>query len=302
MKSGWKPTLAALKPTDAKSLAKYRQIVGGAVDVLVGRGLPPAGAVQFESIRQREVGNYLEIAGLVSNKPQGEEVPVVFLNPKKWNRRVVIWVHEKGKEGLFGSDGSPIPEARRLLDAGVAVVGADLLDQGEFLVDGKELTTARRVDNPRESAAFTYGYNSPLFSQRAHDILSLIAYWRHQTDNKPVRIDLVALDGAGPWAAAALAQAGSAVDRAAIDTAGFRFQKLKSIRDLNFLPGAVKYGDLPAMLALATPVELWLTGEGAAAPELVAAAYKAAGAAGKLHATEVPADKKADKAVAWLLK
>ena len=36
-----------------------------------------------------------------------------------------------------------------------------------------------------------------------------------------------------------------------IDTRGFRFRQLKSFRDPAFLPGAVKYGDLPALLALA---------------------------------------------------
>jgi len=294
--------MAALKPTDAASARKFREVVGGGIDVLVGRGLPLAGAVTFEQVRQRELGNHQELAGLVSYKAQGEELPVVVLQPKKWNRQVVIWIHEDGKNGLYSSDGSPSAEVRRLLDAGTAVVGADLFEQGEFLADGKPRTVARRVDNPREFAGYTYGYNSTVFAQRAQDILSLVSYWRNRPENKAEKVQLVALEGAGPWAAAALAQAGSAVDRAAIDTAGFRFAKLKSLGDMNFLPGAVKYGDVPGMLAVAAPVELWLAGEGAQAPELVQAAYKAAGAAAKLHTMEVPGDKKAEKAVAWLLK
>ena len=36
----------------------------------------------------------------------------------------------------------------------------------------------------------------------------------------------------------------------------------RSIGDLNFLPGGAKYGDLPGMLALGAPGELWLAGEG----------------------------------------
>ena len=81
-----------------------------------------------------------------------------------------------------------------------------------------------------------------------------------------------------------------------------RFARLKSIGDLNLLPGAVKYGDLPALLALAAPTELWITGEGAATPAVVTAAYSAAKASGKLHGYQVPAGAKADQAIGWSLK
>ena len=35
-----------------------------------------------------------------------------------------------------------------------------------------------------------------------------------------------------------------------IDDLTFRFANLKSYRDPDFLPGAVKYGDLPALLKI----------------------------------------------------
>jgi hypothetical protein len=60
-----------------------------------------------------------------------------------------------------------------------------------------------------------------------------------------------------------------------VDTRGFRFASLKSYRAPDFLPGALKYGDLPAILALSAPQPLWLVGEGKL-PEAVAAAYAAA--------------------------
>ena len=40
-------------------------------------------------------------------------------------------------ERMFAEDGSPRQEIGRLLAAGVSVVGADLLYQGEFLADGQ---------------------------------------------------------------------------------------------------------------------------------------------------------------------
>ena len=77
--------------------------------------------------------------------------------------------------------------------------------------------------------------------------------------------------------AAAKAQAGDAVDSVAVDTLGFRFSQLTRYRDPMFLPGSVKYGDLPALLALCAPEPLWLAGENGEIPDVTAAAYGAAG-------------------------
>jgi hypothetical protein len=48
------------------------------------------------------------------------------------------------------------------------------------------------------------------------------------------------LQGAGYWQVCPRAQAGGAIDGAAIDTAGFRFAKLTSINDRDLLPGLSK--------------------------------------------------------------
>ena len=61
--------------------------------------------------------------------------------------------------------------------------------------------------------------------------------------------------------AAALARCDGVVNRAALDTRGFRFGKLTDYRDASFLPGGAKYGDLPGMLSLAAPTKLWLGGK-----------------------------------------
>ena len=74
------------------------------------------------------------------------------------------------------------------------------------------------------------------------------------------------------------AQAGAAVVLAVIDTAGFRFAKLTEVDDPDFLPGGAKYFDLPGMLALSAPHALRVDGEGPELPDVVRAAYRAAGA------------------------
>jgi hypothetical protein len=78
---------------------------------------------------------------------------------------------------------------------------------------------------------------------------------------KEVELILVGTGGAGPIAATAGAIAGDAVQQVIIDTQGFRFASITSYLDPNFFPGAIKYGDLPAILALNAPRPLILIGE-----------------------------------------
>jgi dienelactone hydrolase len=301
MDAASKKQIAGLTPSDSASLAKYRQVIGGAVDIMVGRGLPPAGAIGQKKLTEVDRGSYLEYTFLVNNKQHGEQLPVVFLFPKKWNREVVIWIHEDGKNGLFNKDGSPKPEVNKLLEGGMTVVAADLLYQGEFLTGGKPLDHMRRVGNPREYAGYTLGYNHSLFAQRTHDILTLISHVKHHKD-KSDKLHLIGLGAAGAWVAAARAQAGGAVDRAAIDITGVDFSKMTDVRDVNLLPGAIKYGGLPAMLSLGAPHETWIASPEPRGPKLTRAAYQASGKADALTAHAGPKETRAAIAVEWLLK
>ncbi len=271
--------IANLEPAGAKSLAEYRKVIGGAFDILIGRGLPAPGDIKRETIGERKRDGHVALTVRVRNAAQGEELLVLRLHPTDppWNKQLVIWIDGQGKGGLHGENGLPRPEIQRLLDAGASVLSASLLYQGDFAADGKKLEQARVVDNPREFAGYTFGYNHALFAQRAHDILTLVAYAQN-SEFAPEKIHLVGVNGAAPWAAAARAQCGKAIARLAIDTQGFRFAEITSYRDLDFLPGAVKYGDLPGLLALSAPHPLWLAGEGGALPSVVSSAYQSAGA------------------------
>ena len=295
--------MAALSPKDEKSLGQFRRVVGAAFDVMIGRRVENVGAVEWELKDKAEKGTYLQMAGLVTARDKGEQLPALFLHPRdNWNKQVVIWVHEKGKAGLLGDDGTPVPAVDKLLKAGFSVASADLLYQGEFLTESQQGGDARVVGygdgkQPWQKAAvYTFGYNRPLFAQRVHDVLTMVRLV--QTDEHDAeKVHLVGLGPvAGPIAAAARAQAAGAVDKAAIDTGGFRFASLTKFGDPMFLPGAVKYGDLPALLALGAPGTLWLAGEPGGAKD-VAAAYGAAGKADALALPGGPAD--ALSAAAW---
>jgi hypothetical protein len=50
------------------------------------------------------------------------------------------------------------------------------------------------------------------------------------------------------------------------------------MEDAAFLPGSVKYGDLPAMLGVLAPRPVWVAGETARTLAMTAGIYRAAGA------------------------
>ncbi|HRZ91623.1 MAG TPA: acetylxylan esterase [Candidatus Paceibacterota bacterium] len=263
------------------------QWIAPAADVVFGRTLESAGRIEWQPVQSSEWtlessgGGSLQIleeTGLLHNRTHEEALPGIRLEPESGASRTVLWLSQKGKAGLYADAESPSAAARwpapirRLLASGCAVVGVDLLYQGEFLTNGVPLERAPKVKNPRAAAAYTHGYNPSLFARRTHDVLSVLQAVR-QLQERPVMI--VALDESSRWAAAAFAQAGPQIARAALDTRGFRFQKIQSIDDVDLLPGGAKYGDLPGWLALgiqrapadAARPRLWLAGEPAAAPE-----------------------------------
>ena len=295
--------IEALAPKDEASLEAYRRIVGGAVKTMVGCDLPAYKSLETAHAQSLDHGSCRVSTFLLRYPQKGKELPVVRLEPKTWNHRTVIWVDRIGKQAIFAA-GAPREGVQKLLEHGYAVVAADLFGQGEF-AGGKAWTRQRMVGSreaqPAEAwgryAGFTFGYNRPLFAQRVDDLLTLAAY----ASEGKTAVDMIGLSGAGHWVAAARALAGKAIGRAAIDSAGFRFSRLNTVDDPDFLPGGAKYNDLPGMLALSAPCPLWLAGENGPEVSLVSAAYRAAGHANRL--TVCRKDTTAESAaVDWLLR
>jgi len=291
--------LGALLPRDKSSLERYQDMVGGAIRTLIGQGFPNSEDITNQRATTTSGDLCETVCGLLKNKQHGSQLPFVLLRPKEAKGRAVIWLSENGKSGLFQADGKPKSPIRRLLESGATVVGVDLLYQGEFLTDGKPITKTRRVENPREAAAYTFCYNHTLFARRVHDVLTTISFVRTQ-EPAVGQVDLVGIDGSGHWAAAARAVARGAVTKAAIDTAGFRFGEISYIHSPDFLPGGAKYHDLPGMLAVAAPESLWLAGERSEALDVVVAAYQASGHADSLIAFSGDQKDTADSVVSWL--
>ena len=289
--------------TSTQSIENLRQVVGGGIEVLIGRKSTDVGDVQWELKNKRDRGAFVEMTGLLKNEVLHEESPVTWLYPKKWNGKAVVWLDQNGKSGLFATDGSLKTAISTLVDSGATVLGIDLLFQGDFLKDGKPVTQTPTVANPREFAGYTHGYNHSLFAQRTHDVMTAVHFLRTARIGdhpSPTSVAVVGIGSVGPIAVAARAALGKAIDKAAIQTNGFRFAGLQDYRDVNFLPGGSKYLDIPGMLAVAPANPLWLSGEGVQ-PDLVSDVYKKT-ANSQLQVVTGDESGSESAVAAWLLK
>lgn len=278
-----------------------QEVIRPAAEVLIGRTFATAGEVQWKLADEQDHDTYTQQTGTLRNTSHGEQVSVLWLRPRQWDGRVVIWLDDAGKAAVCSDDGKVNPAVMELVRGGAAVLGADLFLQGD-----EPVTQTRVVDNPREFAGYTFGYNHALFAQRTHDVMSLVRFLRQAQAGPAPGAELKSLavagwGGAGPIVAAASGLAGDAIDRTVIDTQGFRFGQVREYRDPMFLPGGAKYLDLPGLIALQAPRPLWLAGE-EQTPEVITAAYRAAAQPDRLSAFRGDVKQQQAAASKWLLQ
>ncbi len=289
---------AALMPRDRKSLDEFRRVIGTALRVMVNDTLPEAAEVEVRAEPPSKSKGIQWGRGTLGRKGQGEQVQ--FLTAQRAGasgETVVIWVHPTGTSGVAQND-MLVPPAENILKSGAALLAVGPLLTG---LDGaaaeQPITKHQQGSN---YGGYTYGYNRSLLANRVHDILTAVAYARGPMKAK--RVHLVGFDKAGPWVVLARALCGDAVSRTAADLNGFRFESVKNARDEMMLPGALKYGGLPALAALCAPHELYLhntTGSGSRG-QLLTTAYRAAGALNRLQ--RQPERQTAETVIGWLLR
>ena len=266
-------------------------MIGTALRVMIHDDLPPS-----EDVEAKEVGDRQEHDGVISRryllgrKGAGEQVPAVGMCRANFNGTVVVWIDPAGKSSLF-KGGQLVPEAATILDGGAGIFAVDVFDVGELALNKPPAVDAT-------FAGYTFCYNKPLLAQRVHDILTAVAYVRGHEKTK--QVDLVGFGEAGPWALLARGLCGDAVARTAADVNGFRFEKVKTTDDPMMLPGALKYGGLSALSALAVPGEVFTYNQhGTGMGRWMRAVYEAAGAADKFAANDRAT---ALDSVKWLLR
>lgn len=195
-------------------------------------------------------------------------LPVTLLTPKSSDAKksVVLWVDGNGASHLFDENGGITSEVQSLLQAGHAVVSADLFLTGPknafHSLYSDRLKTRSPGHEPSsansEYTGFVYGYNRTPLAERVRDIQLITRALKSMSFEK---VSLLGSGKAGLWAALALASDPSLpVDQVIADLQGFRFENVKSSDDENMLPGALKYGDIEGILSLASPVQLNLSG------------------------------------------
>ncbi|MEO8350725.1 MAG: alpha/beta hydrolase family protein [Chthoniobacteraceae bacterium] len=180
-----------------------------------------------------------------------------------------------GSRSILDGD-APNSFCASLVAQGFEVWSADLWNQPSHPNNTMDGGKTPRVANPREAAAYTFGYNLSDVAEQVRDVRMIMRALSARNDGS--KLSVIALGAeVAPIAAAAAALDPGRLTALAVDTGGFRFQNIMNIRDPNFQPGGAKYGDLPGLLALGAPQKLFLIGEGPTGPDLVTAAYETAG-------------------------
>jgi len=287
--------LSPLLPPAHASTKEFRAVIGSAWFTLLGDPLEGSDEVTFETRAEKAAAWGSMTTAILRRAKNGAALPSVLLTPKKEQKketpRILVWIADEGTAALFDASGSPIPAVARALQAGVRVLGVDLFEQGEFVADGTPFAHVR-LASPRAHAGYTFGYNQPLPAERVQDVLTAVRAARGRVGPD----GLVLLIGRGPssgLAAGARMLARSEIDRAVFDVAGFRFASAARIDDPTFLPGAVKYGDVPALVALGAPLPTWVID--------TTGPYREADESGGLRVTLAPVSPAPVEQVDWLL-
>lgn len=248
-------SLAELLPLDRTGIGRYRDIVRPAARVLLA-----AGADQRETagdVQSTDELDGIAVTRILVRPESGRAVPLIRLTAGPTDR-AVLWVDGDGKRAMFDEDGQLIPAVRELVESGAAVASIDVLGTGE------STPTDRRFEPPHQGyAGYTYCYNRPLIAQRVRDIVKAI------NQLSTTQIDLVGTGGAGPWVLLALASTQREVRHTLVDLQGFSFSGIEAADDPDLLPGALAFGGLGGLAALAAPARITVLGtEGLPAGDL----------------------------------
>ncbi|MCS7045260.1 MAG: hypothetical protein NZO58_02770, partial [Gemmataceae bacterium] len=185
-----------------------------------------------------------------------------------------IWVHPEGIASVF-KDGKFTPEAQRVLDRKAALLAVQPLRMNPGAPPPPPVNAGY--------AGYTFGYNRPLLAERVHDILTAVAFAQQYKDQVST-LHLAGFGKCGPWVALARGLCGTAIARTAVDANQFNFHQIKNMNDEMMLPGAVRYGDLATLAALAAPHELLVhNAKGLDSPWRLDGVYRASGHAAKLR-------------------
>jgi len=245
--------LHARLPRDRGGVAQYQGFLRPAARVLLGD--PARRGDSTTTDRGASTSGGLTFSKQLFQPATGYPIPAVRVTAGP-TTRTVLWVDGGGKRALFDGGGDVIAPVRELAEAGAAVVLIDVLGTGELTPAGAPLAAPDRT-----YAGYTYCYNQPLIARRVQDIALALSQLSAE------QVDLVGTGGAGPWALLALATAPRPVRHTLVDLRGFSFNAIAAADDPDLLPGALAFGGLGGLTALAAPARVTLVGTKGVPPE-----------------------------------
>lgn len=233
-----------LAPKDENQEAEAVLLIGEAWRMMVGREMP-----DLEEV----TGVYLTYSGggalgEVRNVAMGEKVEVMGRVPRNWGGRVVV---DLSATGTFEGREEEVMEVRPKLYLPEAKENACVKEE-----------TKKEIDSWKAWSGYTYGYNPPLLIRRVHDLLAVLRALPKLAESVKLEggVKQVVLKAEGEMVAvaalAAMIAGPEVVQALEVKPGGFRFAKLTNAWETGFVPGAVKYGDLPAILGLCAPIRV----------------------------------------------
>lgn len=285
-------SLAAVAPTDTGSLSRFRDVVGTALRVMVGP--PPRRddvhvATQFESI---ETDQAVVHRMILSVKGGGERIPLILVSPKgaAEPRGVVIWLDPRGKSSLFEGD-QLASAAKTLIAQNFALVAPDVLGVGE------QSPVKRTID--KRFVGYTLGYNRPILAEQVRDVMAVATFARQKFPS--TNIHFVGWGDSGTVVLLARAALGEGFGRCAVEVADPWWRTVRDTQDPRLLPGALRYGGVPAFAALCSPSELLVIAEDSQEwKRWTVSAYEASGAL--QNWSQRPGPISPDELLAWLTR
>lgn len=276
--AGWRNSLAsrlgAAAPRDAASLAACRESYGAAYPYVLAVAKPRVEELETWQRATMPDGErfFLGRAG------RGDRIPVHWYPAAQPEAPIVVWIEAEG--GLPFADALARPEslARRVRQAGFAVLVPDVFNTGEA---GAE----------RAMTGYFTTYNRTDASCRVQDILTAVAW--AQATGKGSAVHLVGRGEAGLWVL--LAQGLAGIDGATLaDAARLDVGSDEAFVRRIFIPGLRRVGDFQTAAALAAPGRLFIHNAGEAFADMAYHhAYAAAGATERLRLLRQPAGEEA---------
>jgi dienelactone hydrolase len=213
-----------------KDWTDFRTVIGGAWETIIGRSMDDVGTVEMKD--QQLVNPHGETVAFASDALKG---------------KIALLIYAEGPTAIESA------RAKELRNQGFTCLAMGVIRQG---ID-PGLQAYGKGDQPwQQFLGYTYGYNHPGFVQRVHDVLTALAYARDQG----TEVHVFAGADTGAVATAARFIAGPALADAHIELGPFRFRDIDRLNHPDLVPGAVKYGDVEALVALCRAYPGTITG------------------------------------------